>query len=234
MKKEEIHLFDYSRILIGNAPVEFLLEVLIRTILIYVAAIIAIRLLGKRMSGQISITEMAVMILMGAIIAPAAQIPERGILAGATILLCVLILNRAVNFLGIRKPKLEKLTQGNLSMLVKDGMLQQEEMRKTNIPNQQLFAELRAKKLYNLGMVKRVYLEAGGQFSIYKFEVQRPGLALFPPNDQKMMEATSPIDSKLTCCNCGNVIPGTPTPGECTRCGHNDWTRAIIYKNNIL
>ena len=51
MNKEEIKLSDWQRILIGDAPVEFLLEVFIRTALIYLALLIIMRFLGKRMNG---------------------------------------------------------------------------------------------------------------------------------------------------------------------------------------
>ena len=90
MNKYDIHLSDIYRILFGEAPVEFLVEVFIRTWLIYLILLIIVRLMGKRMSGQLTIAEMAVMVTMGAIVAPAMQIPNLGILQGALILFLAL------------------------------------------------------------------------------------------------------------------------------------------------
>jgi hypothetical protein len=65
MKKYEIHLADWQRMLFGQSPPVFLLEVLIRTIIIYVFLLFVLRWLGKRMSGQLTILEMAVMLTLG-------------------------------------------------------------------------------------------------------------------------------------------------------------------------
>src|SRR5688572_9895573 len=97
MKKDDIRLGDIYRILFGEAPAGFMVEVLIRTVIIYVAAIIAMRLLGKRMSGQLTITEFGVMVMLGAIIAPPAQIPERGILVGIFVLCCAVLLQQGIS-----------------------------------------------------------------------------------------------------------------------------------------
>jgi uncharacterized membrane protein YcaP (DUF421 family) len=68
MKKEEVHLADWKRLLMGNATWEFLLEATLRTLLMYVILLTILRLMGKRMNGQISILELAVMISLGAIV----------------------------------------------------------------------------------------------------------------------------------------------------------------------
>src|SRR5438874_3764069 len=100
MKKDEIHLEDIKRILFGQAPPEFLLETFIRTLIIYIVLLLVIRWLGKRMSGQLTIMEMTVMLTLGAIVAVPMQMPDRGLLQGILILLCVAGLQRGVSLLG--------------------------------------------------------------------------------------------------------------------------------------
>ncbi|HET9502900.1 MAG TPA: hypothetical protein VFO93_05125 [Hymenobacter sp.] len=48
MKKEDIHLGDWQRLLLGEAPLEFLLEAALRTLVVYVVLLLVLRLLGKR------------------------------------------------------------------------------------------------------------------------------------------------------------------------------------------
>lgn len=228
MKKEEIHLYDINRILIGNTSPEFLLEVFIRTLIIYFAAIITLRLLGKRMSGELTISELAIMIMMGAIIGPAAQIPDRGLLAGIIIFIFVFSLEKLLNWLEFKKPRAERITQGNISMLVKDGVIDQKEMRKTNIPNEQLFSELRGKKILNLGKVKRVYLEASGNFSIYTTGEEKPGLWIFPPKDRDILDTARYSSQLLACTNCGYVIPRSEKEESCPGCSGHQWEKAMI------
>jgi len=79
---EQYRLTDWQRILIGEAPAVFLLEVLFRSLLIFFVLQLVIRGMGKRMAGQLTISEMAVMITLGAIIAAPIQLPDRGLILG--------------------------------------------------------------------------------------------------------------------------------------------------------
>jgi uncharacterized membrane protein YcaP (DUF421 family) len=228
MKKEEIHLDDIQRILFGQAPPVFLLEVLIRTLLIFVFLLFVVRWLGKRMSGQLTIMEMAVMLTLGAIVSVAMQIPDRGILLSMLVLLVTLVFHRGLGKLGFKNARVENLMQGKMSLLVKDGILQLEEMAICRISRQQLFAQLRGSKVYNLGKVKRVYLEACGVFSIFETEEAKPGLPVLPPDDQCMFDVQSPVDL-IACIHCG-VVKNKQHEGSsnCDSCGWDEWTDAVL------
>jgi uncharacterized membrane protein YcaP (DUF421 family) len=228
MKKEEIHIDDIKRILFGQAPPVFLLEVLIRTLLIFVFLLFVVRWLGKRMSGQLTIMEMAVMLTLGAIVSVAMQIPDRGILLSMLVLLVTLIFHRGLGKLGFKSARIEDLTQGKMSLLVKDGILQAEEMARCRISRQQLFAQLRGSEVYNLGKVKRVYLEACGVFSIFQMEEAKPGLPVLPPHDQRMLDIHGPVEL-LACIHCGFVKSvQAKESGNCDHCGSGEWTDAVL------
>jgi hypothetical protein len=124
--------------------------------------------MGKRMGGQLTISELAIMVTLGAIVSPAMQIPQLGVLMGVMILLCALIFQRGLNSAEFKSQKFEQLSQGTSGMVVKDGVILLEEMAKSKISQQQLFSALRGKDIYNLGQIGRVYFEACGIFSIFK------------------------------------------------------------------
>ena len=48
MNKEDIKLSDWGRIFLGDVPPEFIIEVIVRMIFIYVILVVSLRLLGKR------------------------------------------------------------------------------------------------------------------------------------------------------------------------------------------
>src|ERR1700712_5672934 len=98
MKKDEIHLHDIQRILFGNAPASFLIETFVRSMISFVILLVILRLLGKRMSGKMTSTEMAVQLMFGAIISSAMQIPDRGILEGGFTLMLVLLFQRGITW----------------------------------------------------------------------------------------------------------------------------------------
>jgi uncharacterized membrane protein YcaP (DUF421 family) len=228
MKKEEIHLWDIKRILFGQAPPEFLLEVFIRTLIVFILAIVVTRYLGKRMNGQLTIFEFAIMVTMGAIISPAMQLPDRGILLALLALLLMLWLLRGTTWLAFHNNKFENVTTGDLCMLVKDGVIQLKDLRESKVSRNQLFAVLRSKNIYQLGKAKRVYLEACGIFSVYPETMAKPGLPLFPKEDPHVLQAQEePPDPIRVCSECGQLHLEGATPESCSNCGNTQWVKAI-------
>jgi uncharacterized membrane protein YcaP (DUF421 family) len=225
MVPKDIKLTDIQRILFGEAPPVFMLEVLIRTIITYIALLLALKLLGKRMTGQLSVTEMAVMITLGAIVSVPMQIPERGIIQGFLILLLAVGFQRGLNYLSLKNRKIENVMQGTTHVLIEDGIVKLDTLESCKITRQQLFSVLRNKEIFNLGKVRRVYLEACGLFSIYEYTNDRPGLPLYPQQEAKAIPTNERKDL-FVCINCG-ALAKTDENG-CSHCNNNTFIKAIV------
>jgi uncharacterized membrane protein YcaP (DUF421 family) len=215
--------------LFGQAPGEFLIEVLIRTLVIYVLLLLVLKLMGKRMDGQISIIEMGVMIVLGAILGVATQIPDRGILMAAAALLCVLVFQRGINWLNVKSSKIENVTNGSLNILVKDGVLQLDEMKAARITRQNLFASLRGRQIFNLGKVRRVYFEGCGFMNVYEDAREKSGLPVFPSGEDEFIKTKASVDENhIACRNCGWVTGVEDRNTNCKHCGERKWMQAIF------
>jgi uncharacterized membrane protein YcaP (DUF421 family) len=222
-----LEITDWYRLLIGETPVIYMLEVILRTLIIYFFLQVILRLMGKRMTGQLTVSEMAVMVTLGAIIAAPMQLPDRGLVHGIIILFCALAFHRGINYLGLKSSKIEKNVQGEETVLIKDGVLQLSEMRKVRISHQQIYAALRNAEIYNLGSVERAYLEACGLISLFMFIEPRYGLSIVPPEDN-IDDEESEINKKITkvCQNCGLIVNAHCTNGpDAVGCNH-EWIRA--------
>lgn len=183
-----------------------------------------VKLRGKCMKAQLTITEMAVMVMMGAIISLPMQAPDKGILQGLFILSIITILHVSFNFWTLASSRIEQLTQGKTTMVVKDGVLQLGKMRKANVSMPQLFAELRSRKIYNLGEVQRMYMEDCGTFSIYKFKEKKPGLSILPAEDTDLVRKQNDPEA-LCCTECGSVT--TSQINTCPNCGSHHLKSAV-------
>jgi len=231
MKKEEIHWGDWYRMLMGTAPTEFLLEVLIRTIIIYLFLLITLRLMGKRMGGQLTISELAVMLTLGAIVSVPMQIPDKGLLQGVLVLFCAFAFQRGITYLAAKSHKIELFTQGSESSLIKDGVMLSTKLDSMKISREQLLAVLRNQNIYNLGEVQRVYLEACGIFSVFKYDKAKPGLSLLPPDDGNAEQDFDIIEESIICLECGNPAPELPgKEKKCKNCQAENWGHAVIAK----
>ena len=228
MKKEEIHLSDWKRILFGMAPADFLLETLIRSVIIYFVLLIILRLLGKRMSGQLTLTEMAVMVTIGAVISPSLQAPDRGIVLGVLAMLCTLLFQRGSTLWAFNNKNVERLTQGETGMLIKDGIIQLAALSATRISRQQLFAQLRGQNIYRISKVKRMYIEASGTFSIYPEKTDMPGLSTLPPKDPDIQSVTQPAADTIACSRCAKTVSADQRERPCPVCGKIAWADAVL------
>jgi uncharacterized membrane protein YcaP (DUF421 family) len=224
MDKDDIKLSDWQRILFGNAPVEFMAEVAVRTIIIFILLLICVHLMGKRMAGKLTINELAVMLTLGAIVSVPMQIPERGILLGVLTLLCAYAFQRGYNWLAVKYHRMEKISQGSMDIIVEDGIVQLDKLAKNRISVNQLFSSLRQDDVINLGSVERVYIEAGGQFSVYKFDESKPGLPLLPAFE-KISDFENIKPGWQSCATCG--FTRAKEDSECPNCHHNKWMDTV-------
>jgi uncharacterized membrane protein YcaP (DUF421 family) len=224
MKKEEIHLYDVNRILFGDQPPMFLLEVILRTLLTYLVLLVVLKLLGKRMSGKLTNTEQAVMLMFGAVVSSGAQIPDRGVLEASFVLFLILLLQRGVTLLAFRSARVENKLLGTMSMLVKDGVMQLDLMAKEKVSKNQLFSLLRRRNISHLGEVKRLYMETTGDFSLYKAVKVKPGLSVSPEKSNSEIIVNHRVGGRV-CDDCGKAF--LPSEERCSNCQSSKWVQPV-------
>jgi uncharacterized membrane protein YcaP (DUF421 family) len=228
-QQQQIHVFDGHRFFIGQAPAMFMVETAVRALLIYVVLLLAMRLMGKRTVSQLSLTELAVMVTLGAAVGVPMQVPDRGMLPGVIVLAVALLFQRGVNALGFRSGRIARLVEGDVSILLRDGRLDLPAMKKVGVSRQQLFAAIRTQGSQQLGQIRRVYLEATGQLSMFATRNPVPGLSILPTQDQDLIRLQSKVEGTWACRMCGNTVDAREEPEEaCDRCDNHRWTEAML------
>lgn len=212
------------RLLVGEAPWAFLLEVGCRALVVYAALFIVMRLLGKRMAAQLSISEMAVMLTLGAAIGAPLQTPSQGVLPAVVLLGCALVFQRGLSALSFRWRRVEVAVQGDVTLLLKDGRLLMDDVRGAGLTLDRVHSELRGQGIVQLGQLRRVYLESTGRFTLLTYRQPRPGLSLIPATPGR----EQPLgDGSLSCTCCGYTstadAEGWP---RCPYCEHDHWQPA--------
>lgn len=228
MGGQQIRIGDWQRILFGHSPPAYVIEVLARTFVVFLMLVVLTRFLGKRMNGQLTIMEMAVMLTLGAIAAGGMQIAEQGVLHALFALACALAFQRGMTWLEVKSRRIERITQGAASMLVKQGVLQLDELGAARISRDQLFAMLRGRGIFNLGCVKRTYLETAGLFSVFPEQEGKPGLCLLPEADARVQSRRRAApEGTRACKSCGLTLK-TNANARCPNCGQSDWDMAVV------
>jgi len=225
MQPWEIHLKDWVRILFGNVPPEFFIELTIRVTFVYLLVIVCIRLMGKRMASQLSRNELVAISSLAASIGIPIQSPERGLIPALIVALIVVAAQRLVSGKATANERFEKISQGNLSILVNDGRIEPPILKKARISRTEVLARLRAMKVMHLGQVKRLYFEAEGDFTLIRNEDGRPGLSVLPEEDPDMLREQTYRYDLMVCGNCGNEKNEKEV---CDNCGHRSFVPGVV------
>ena len=149
----------------------------IRTILLYLILIAVIRLMGKRQIGQMEPSEFVVTMLVANLAAIPIQDGEVPLLTGAMPLLTVLGLELVLAAASLRSITLRKLLCGKPVILIENGRILQQNLRKTRITLDELTGHLREKDVLDLQAVQYAILETNGNLSVFPYPKERPATA---------------------------------------------------------
>lgn len=149
----------------------------LRTIILYLVLIAGMRLLGKRQIGQLEPSEFVLAML----IADLASIPmqDNGIplLSGLVPIATVLSLELTLSGLTMASVKFRRLLCGKPVILVENGRIIQENLRRVRITLDELTAKLRLKDVLDLTTVQYAILETDGSLSVFPFPKHLPATA---------------------------------------------------------
>jgi uncharacterized membrane protein YcaP (DUF421 family) len=145
-----------------------LLEVVVRTFLIYVVVLAGIRLTGKREVGQMASYELVLILLLANAVQNAMTGPDTslsgGIAGAATLLLTNAILTR----ISSRSRKVRAALEGTPTILVLKGKVIKKNMEKEHIVQDELEQALREHGVSKWEDVGIAVLEVDGSISVLK------------------------------------------------------------------
>lgn len=215
------------RWLMGEAPWTFAAEVLLRFLFIYLFLLLVMRLMGRRFAGQLSIIDLAIMIMLGAAIGAPLQTPEKGILTTIVLLITLLSCFRLLSWGAFYSHRLEVLTQGDATLLVMDGRLALEHLHHAEFSRDRTFSELRSMGIQHLGEVRRAWLEPSGRVSLLLYRKPRSGLWLLPAQNETFNQHIA-VDGCFACGHCGYVVRSEQQPEQqCNYCAQQTWRQAV-------
>lgn len=232
---EEIQIFDLQRMFVGEHPPAFMLEIIIRTAIMYLYTIFLFRMLGKRGMGQISSLELAIIICFGSAAGDPMVYHDMPITYGMLAITIVALLQVATEKIINKSPKLEKITEGEPECLVREGIIQLATLKKEQLSHADLFRALREKDVSQLGEVRRAFFETSGKITVFLQPkgCEKQGLDILPDEDYKPHEINglpAPTDDRKWCCaNCGNCTSNHANIAKlvCEVCGERKWVRAV-------
>lgn len=138
----------------------------IRTVVLMLVIIISVRIMGKRQIGQLQPSELVVTILLSEMAATPMQdndIPILNTLVAIAVLIGIEIILSAVS---MKSLKLRSVLQGNSLILIRDGVLDQKQMKRMRYTIDDVLEALRQKDVFDISDVQYAIAETDGSISV--------------------------------------------------------------------
>jgi len=224
--------FDWARMLLGEAPPSFLLEILFRTVVIYVYTFGLIRWIGGRSISQLSLVEFLLVIALGSAVGDSLFYPDVPLLHAMLVITVIVLINKGLDFLILWSDSAQTAIDGKPNWIVQNGRLNTEQSSDRGMGRAEVLALLRLEGVRNLGEVENAFLEANGDLSVFRADPPIAGMPIVPPHEICPLPHidlhTQGTESfgKLCCLDCGLQRAGTET--NCRHCGGEVWTPATF------
>ncbi len=142
--------------------------VALSTVLVYGSVLVGVRFGERRALTQLTTFDFAVTIALGAIIARTATSQEPSYLQGLTALVTLLACHRLLSLGRRRVPRLQRLLEGEPLLLVRDGTVLPDGLRRARMTEKDLATALREHGVLALAEVAAVVLETRGAISVIR------------------------------------------------------------------
>ena len=151
-----------------------LLEIVLRTAIIYVVVLLGVRLSGKREVGQMTPFDLTLLLLISNSVQNAMTGPDNSLAGGIAAALTLLLLNYVIADLSGTNRRFRKLIEGQPSLLIHNGQLILAHMAKEHVSMDELERALREHGINNYRNVALGVLEVDGSISLLKYDELSP------------------------------------------------------------
>ncbi len=143
-----------------------MLLIIIRTLILYIAVVIVMRIMGKQEIGQLQPFELVVALLIADLAAIPMQNTGIPLLSGIIPIIILMVAQVALSYISMKSMKARGVICGTPSVVVANGKLIESELKYLRYNVNDLLEQLRSKSFPNLADVEYAILETNGQLSV--------------------------------------------------------------------
>jgi uncharacterized membrane protein YcaP (DUF421 family) len=149
-------------------------ELALRSLVIYVAFLVALRVFGKREVGQFTLYDLVLLLLIANAVQPAMTGPDSSLAGGLVIIATLVLANFCVAQLD-RVPFVHRLLRDRPTTIIEEGAFLRREMEREGVDREDAETAIREHGLTDVSQVRLGVLEPDGNISIVSMD--EPGKA---------------------------------------------------------
>lgn len=147
-----------------------------KTIFFYLVLVLVMKVMGKREVGQLSIFDMAVFFIISDMFSLSIDGGMKLIIKTSIATITIVSLQLITAKLILKHDGLRNVVDGKASLIIENGVINQNEMKKQNYNIDDLFTQLRIKDIKDIETISFAILETSGNLSV----IRKDDNVLFP------------------------------------------------------
>lgn len=151
-----------------------MLIVAIRTFVLYIIVLIAVRIMGKSELSKMSPFQLVIVFMIAELAAMPIDDPTTSLINGVMAIFTLMLLQVLIAFLSIKSEKFKNLVSGKPSILIEKGKLNIKELSKLRITSTDLLEQLRLENCPSLSNVEYAIMESNGQLTVIPKAEEKP------------------------------------------------------------
>ncbi len=195
----------------------------IRTVLLYLVIIFAVRLMGKRQISELQTTELVVTLLISDIAAIPMQNTGQPLVSGLIPIMILIAIEILFSIFMLKSGKFRRIITGRPIVVINDGKIQPQELRRLRMTIEDLFEDLRQSNVTSLSDIAYAIVETNGKLSVIK----KPGKDSVTPD---MLQLTVPDNGIETVVISDGVI-SAPSAQLCRK--SVAWVEGVLKSKNL-
>ena len=141
-------------------------ELAIRSTVVYLALLAALRLFGKREVGQFTLIDLVLILLLANAVQPAMTGPDTSLTGGLVIIATLVVVNRAIAYGRARLPLIQRLVESPPTVLARNGTWIAKGLAHEELSIEDCEMALREHGVGDVADVELAVLEADGMISV--------------------------------------------------------------------
>lgn len=145
-----------------------MVSIFVRTLIIYILLMIAMKMMGKREIGELDVTELVGALLISEIAAIPIDDPDLPLLNAIIPIVFLISLEILISFIKTKCNYVKRKIEGEPSYIIYKGKIMQDTLLKNRITINEFLAEMRSQGVCDVSDIEYALIEQSGKISIIK------------------------------------------------------------------
>lgn len=170
-----------------------MIVVFFRSIILYVAVLISLRIMGKGEIADMNCFDLVITLLIAEVASFPMENNDIPMINGIAALTGLVAMQTIISFISLKFRRLSLILSGSPSVLIDKGLINYKELKKERITISELIEQLRIQGYFNLKYIQYAILETDGSLSVVPSTTYKST----PPKEFKHLPIALILDGKI-------------------------------------